>query len=184
MSDGRRTLILLAAIFGVLLVLTMLRTRSQTQQETPSLDDIPFESVFPDMSEGEIQAVRLQEIQNDRFFTIVRDETGLWVAPDTPGVLDQDIANLIARTVAVLPVQNIFSMEGNPDLRDYGFNPDGNLLIQVVLIDGSQHGIVVGGVSPSGNGVYALVDNQQSMYLLERAAIAFLVAQVETPPTA
>lgn len=184
MSDGRRTLFVLAAIFAVLLALTLLRARPQEQQAAPSLDDIPYESVFPDLSEGEIQAVRLQETQTGSFLTIVRGENGLWMAPDTPGVLDQDIANLIARTVAVLPVQNIFSMEGSPDLRDYGFNPDGNLLIQVVLNDGSQHGVVVGGISPSGNGVYALVDDQDSMYLLERAAIAFLVAQVETPPTA
>ncbi|MCC6612091.1 MAG: hypothetical protein IT320_01370 [Anaerolineae bacterium] len=183
MSDGRRTFFVLAAIFAVLLVITLLRSPSQ-EPAAPSLEDLPFESVFPDLSEGQIQAVRLQELQNDSFFTIVRDASGQWAAPDTPGVLDQEIANLIARTVAVLPVQNIFSMEGNPDLREYGFDPEGNLLIQVVLVDGSQHGVVVGGISPSGNGVYALVDNQPSMYLLERAAIAFLVAQVETPPTA
>ncbi|MBE0689276.1 MAG: hypothetical protein IH587_04035 [Anaerolineae bacterium] len=184
MREGRRTLLVLAAIFGLLLAVTLLRNRPQDQATTPSLDDLPFERVFPALTEGEIQAVRLQEMASDRFFTIIRDETGLWSAPDTPGVLDQEIAALIARTVVVLPVQSIFSLDGDPDLRDYGFDPDGNLLIQVVLVDGSQHGIVVGGVAPSGNGVYALVDDQHSMYLLERAAIAFLVAQVETPPTA
>ncbi|MCL4250253.1 MAG: hypothetical protein KJ065_19040 [Anaerolineae bacterium] len=184
MRDGRRTLLLLAAIFGVLLVATLLRDRSSDQVEAPTLNDLPFERVFPALADGDIQAIRLQDLADNSFLTLVRDETGQWTAPDLPGVLDQEIAALIVRTVVILPVQGIFSLAGNPDLADYGFNPDGNLLIQIVLANGTQHGIVVGGISPSGNGVYALVDSQPSMYLLERAAIAFLVAQIQAPPTA
>ncbi|MCA9906562.1 MAG: hypothetical protein KC547_22060, partial [Anaerolineae bacterium] len=163
---------------------TLLRNRSSEPAEAPTLNDLPFERVFPTLTDGDIQAVRLQNLADDSFLTLVRDETGQWAAPDIPGVLDQEIAALIVRTVVILPVQGVFGLEGNPDLRDYGFNPDGNLLIQIVLTNGTQHGIVVGGIAPSGNGVYALVDSQPSMYLLERAAIAFLVAQIQSPPTA
>lgn len=185
MNDGRRTLLGLLIIFAVLLVITFLLSGADTQEAARHQSELPFDRVFADWTENDIQAVRLQNAEGDRFLTIVWDtQSNQWLTPDMPGTLDQQAATLIGRTMVLLPYDRTIEVMRASDLPAYGFEPTPTLLIQIVLTNGEQHGVIVGGLSSSGNSYYGLVDNRPAIYLLQSPAIEFLLNLLETPPTA
>jgi hypothetical protein len=185
MSDGRRTLLILMSIFGVLAVITLLQAGADSQQMTEQQARFPFERVFTEFSENEIQAIRLQEPATERALTIAWDHAAnQWIAPGTDGVLDQNTATLIARTMVLLPYDRALDIATGADISAYGFESNPTLLIQIVLVSGEQHGVIVGGISPTASNFYGLVDERPQIFLLQSPAIEFLLDQLETPPTA
>src|SRR5690606_38740158 len=64
---GRRTLIVLAAVFAILLVINVIQSAESAKPQR-----LPFERVYPTMDDDDIQAVRLRAPSTDTTFTISR----------------------------------------------------------------------------------------------------------------
>jgi Domain of unknown function (DUF4340) len=175
---NRRTLLILAGIFLALLGLTFAQNYV-ANQVTPT-PPIVLLRIFPEMAVLDIQAIQIRNVDGSRSFTISRAEDGTWTAPDTQGTLNSDAASNIARSVVLLPYQRTVPEVEN--LTEYGFENDGILLIQVLLANGEQHVVAVGGLTPTGTSYYTLVDERAEVYLVERGAIDFLTNYLLTPP--
>jgi hypothetical protein len=52
----------------------------------------------------------------------------------------------------------------------------------VLLSNGDVHIVAVGTLTPSQAAFYALVDDHETIYLLDARAVAFLLATLESPP--
>lgn len=179
---NRRLLIILGIVFIALAVITILQNRP-VPIEIPEMDR--FESFLGrdlNMTVLDIQAIRLRDPQTEQSFIISRDAAGNWTAPNSEGSLDTVTASNIAKTVVVMPYQQSVTLTDTTELEQYGFQPNGILSIEVVLADGNGHVIAAGGLSPDGYQYYVLVDEQPRLYLIERGAIDYLVAQLVQPP--
>lgn len=185
--SNRRTVFILAVIFGVLVVVTLLQQNQPAVEEgvpspTPAATAINVERVFPDLAVLDIQAIRLQNPQSSAAFTISRGQDGAWTVPDSEQTLDSEAATTIAQTIVLLPSVRSLPLEPDLDMETYGFQPNARLYIQVLLLNGDTHIVAVGAVTPSQEAYYALVDERETLYLLEAHAIAFLISTLETPP--
>lgn len=176
---NRRTLIILLFIFIALAGVALLQSRL-----TAPVEETPYLRVFPDLAVLDIQAVRLRDPNSDLEFTISRGTDGQWTAPNAAAEesLDADAASNIARTVVLLHYQRTLPLDGSTRLAEYGFAPNGGFFIEVVLPDGNGHVVAVGALSGSRTVYYALVDDRQEIYLLERAPVDYLITQLAHPP--
>jgi hypothetical protein len=179
---NRRTLLVFIVIFAALMIVAYLQTRLAP---TPLATTVPtpfLERVFPELAVLDIQAIRLEDPNDGRVFTINRAANGEWTAPDSEGVLDAESATLIARTIALLPYQRTLGTTDDTDLAQFGFDPNGQLFIQVLRTDGSANIIAIGGLTPSQVAYYALVDEREGLYLIESGPIRFLLDFLQRPP--
>lgn len=185
----------LLAIFAVLAALLLL----QGSQPPPALPDTPTATatlavspvptgtllrVFPELAVRDIQAIRLENAAGEQSFTLSRGPDGLWTAPDAAGTLDTEAASAIARTFALLPYGRSINIAPDTDLSAYGFAETPRLLFQIVLTDGSGHAIAIGSLTPDGSAYFALVDERDEVYLLERGPVDFLDGYIQSPPLA
>jgi hypothetical protein len=161
---------------------------SQSQQPPPPptqpFSERPLSRVFPDLAVLDIISVRLLDPDSGVSFTIARDSAGEWSVPDSDQTLRENAGSDIARTIALLPYTRTIPLDADSDLGEFGFNPNGTMFVQVLLRDGSGHTVAVGGVSPTVDGYYALVDDEETLYFLLTEAVAFLITQLRTPPLA
>lgn len=134
------------------------------------------------MTVNDIAAIRLRDPNTDAAFIISRNNTGNWTAPQSEGVLDMDAASTIAKTVVLLPYNTTKSIENDAELKTYGFDPYGILAVEILLQDNQQHAIAIGSLSPSQLVYYAVVDDKKQVYFLERAAVDYLLTQLNHPP--
>lgn len=174
-------LFLFVFAFAALAILVALQNRQLAQQPPPGVTPLVVARTFPDIdTPDEIQAIRLQDPASDAVFVLNRAENG-WEAPETDGELIQDAAEAIATTVALLPVKRL--LPADDDLAAYGLTQaGGTLFIQVVLTDGSGHAVAVGVPVPSDGAYYALVDDREEIFLLDRGAVDFLQTALRNPP--
>jgi hypothetical protein len=176
MKRDRRTLLILFGVFVALALLVTLQARP------PETSPYSTERVFRGFSVDDIQAVRLHSEPESLTFTISRAADGAWTAPDASGRLNTDVAEVIARTMILLPYVTL--LEAGDDLSVYGFVPLAGLGVEFVLSDGTAHAVVVGFRNPTETGYYALVDERPEIYILERAAVDFLISVLRSPPIA
>jgi hypothetical protein len=179
--NGRRTLIMLALMFAALAALTLIQN---AQPDTVATPEVPFFRVFPDLAVLDMQAIRIRNPANDASFVLTRAADGTWTAPDIDGTINADAASSVARTVSLLPYTRTLPLEAGTDFALYGFAPQPVMTVEIVLVDGATHGVVLGFRTPSETGYYALVDDHEVIYLLERAPVDFLIAVLRNPPTA
>ncbi|MBI5669161.1 MAG: hypothetical protein HZC41_14245 [Chloroflexi bacterium] len=188
---NRRVLLVLLLLFLALAAVAVLQTRPQPAPSLASLratvtaQGTPvYSRVFPDMAVLDIQAIRLRDPNSDIEFLISRGADGQWTAPDATADerLDTDTASIIARTVVLLYYERTLPLTDSTNLREYGFNPNGNLFIEVLLRNGEGHAVAIGTLSGSRTVYYALVDDRQELYLLERAPVDYLAMQLAHPP--
>lgn len=190
---SRRTVILLAAVFVVLVVIAVLqnRTVSPFQQmldsvpQTPGQTTLPtpvFHMIYTDMPVRSLQAIRLHDPITDAAFTLVRNSSGNWTAPGTEGALDKTTASDIAKTVVLLPYLRSLPLESHAKLTDYGFTPMPKMLIELVLINGEQRVIAIGGLVSTNTEYYAVADNRNEVFLLQRGAVEYLYKFIKAPP--
>jgi hypothetical protein len=180
---NRRILFVLGIVFVVLIAITYI-------QSHPPAVPIPAEDRFKsfigrdlNMTVRDIQAIRLRDPLSDKSFIISRDTSGNWTAPGSEGSLDTTAASNIAKTVVLMPYNQAVTLETNPDLSQYGFQPNGSLLVDVILNQTSDgHVIAVGGLSPDGLEYYVLVDDKPQVFLIERGAVDYLKSQLTKPP--
>lgn len=178
---NNRLVIILLIVFVALATLLAIQT-SQPSSSTVTTSDCSY-CVFKDLRIDDIRAIRLRSPETGRTFTIARADDGSWTAPDSSGTLNVDGAELIARTMVVLPFHRTVPLSTSDDKATYGFTPEGILAVDIVLSSGS-HAVAIGYRTPTSDAYYALVDDRPDLYLLERSAVDFLIAALKTPPVA
>lgn len=173
------TLILFLMIFVVLAALLAInRFQSSVSPAAPQMTAAPL--VFAGLDLNQIQAIRLRSPSTGKTFTLVRAADGAWTAPDSGGIPNATEADIIARTMVLLPATNTLDMA--PDLANYGFTPEGVLAVEIVLASGETHALAVGYRTPTENGYYALVDDRYRLYVIERSPIDYLISRLKNPP--
>ncbi len=185
----RRGLFLLLGVFILLAIVALLQSRPST----PSAVDMSNQTggVFEGyelmgqtlgMPVEEIAAIRLSSAQEGEQFIMSRDGTGNWIAPNETGTLDGETAANIAKTVVLLPYQTTLDITETTTFETYGFTPNGTLSIEILMRDGGTHAIAIGGLVPTTDAYYALVDELPQIFLLERAPVDYLQVQLDSPP--
>ncbi len=181
----------LLALFALLTLLTLLQSSPTAPPPlpttAPTLDVTPMPTgmllrVFPDLTALDIQAIRLQNLQSDLSFTIARGADGVWTAPGRQGTLDTSAASAIARTFVFLPYARSINITSGTDLSLYGLASTPRLLFQLVLTDGTGHVVAVGSQTPDGAAYFALVDERDEVYMLERGPVDFLNGYIQSAP--
>lgn len=177
-----RPLLSLLAVFIVLLVIAYLQIRP-----APSVTDSEFITSLPflgkDLNYGvsDIVAVRLRDPNSNQSLVLSRDASGSWEDSVNQRVLDQTEASNILKSVVLLIYSNTVPITEATRLEDFGFDPDGLLVIEFALANGQGHGIAVGNRNPTDDGYYALVDNLPRIYILDRGVVEYLHSQMTNP---
>lgn len=185
----------LLAVFAALVALVLLQggqpppapPDTPTATATLAVSPVPTGTllrVFPELAVRDIQAIRLEDAAAGQSLTLSRGPDGQWAAPDAAGTLNAEAASAIARTFALLPYGRSVNLAPDTDLSAYGFTETPRLLFQIVLTDGSGHAIAVGSLTPGGSAYFALVDERDEIYLLERGPVDFLDGYIQSPPLA
>jgi hypothetical protein len=184
-----RTVLLLLVAFGVLAAAVALTgTPSPPPATLPApTATLPLLSgtllrVFPDLAVLDIQAIRLENPVSDQMLTLARDGEGQWQAPGLDGELDAAQATSIARTFVLLPYARSINIVTGINLQDFGFSENPALLLQVLKRDGTSHVVAIGDLSTSGQAYYALVDQRDEIFQVERGPVDFLRTFIESPP--
>lgn len=180
---GRGLILGLFVVFIGLLALSLL---TNSTQETPSLPTttVRLRSVFEELAVTDLQAIRLRSPETGTSLILARGDDGGWIAPDHDGILDAESARAIARTIVLLPYTTTQPIPPIDQLPVYGFMPEGILALEVLLFSGEAHAVAIGYRTPTETSYYAIVDGEDMLYVLERAAVDFLIAMLRNPPIA
>lgn len=184
--NSRRTLLIFGGSFAALLVALVLQNIALGRLEnTPAANDTSYQRTFPDIaSAADVQAVRLSDPTTAKMFTVAQQADGSWTAPDSNGTLRPEVGIRIATTIALLPYRQVIPTLDQQALTTYGFKPNPALLVQVVLKNGKGHIVAIGNLTPAQTSYYAIVDNAQGVYVLDRGPVDFLMVELRTPPVA
>jgi hypothetical protein len=194
---NRRTLIILLVAFVALAFVALFQNRQfpnvtseatldpalqPTTNAAQYLSDYKLLGKTIGMTLENISAIRLRDPDTKQTFTLKRDSSGNWTAPDNPGTLDQTAATNIAKTVVLLPYESTIEVKPDTSLADFGFEPDGIFAVEVVLRTNLTHAILIGNLNASGVSYYGLVDDKKVIYIMERRAIDYLLVNLKKPP--
>lgn len=180
----------LLALFVLLAALTLLQdspaaSPQPTATAVPAVTPLPtgmLLRVFPDLTVLDIQAIRLQNLQNELSFTIARGADGVWTAPGQTGALDTSAASAIARTFVLLPYARSINITPRTNFSAYGLTDTPRLMFQLILTDGTGHAVAIGNLTPDGAAYFALVDERDEIYLIERGPVDFLNGYIQSVP--
>ncbi len=188
----RGTLPILLVIFAALAVLVMLTSQQPvpiTELEATveaTEENLLLEGslirLFPDLAVLDMEALRLEDLVNNHELTLVRASDGSWTAPNLEGELDVDAVSSIARTLALLPYGRSVNILTDTDFTDYGLAPRPRFLFQIIKTDDTSHVIAVGSLTEAGHAYYALVDERDEIFQVERGPIDFLTNLIYPAP--
>jgi hypothetical protein len=173
----------LGLFIALAIVLAYQNSRPTVQPSAPT-PGISSARVFPDLTLDGIRGIRLRSPETGAMFALSRGTDGVWTAPGSAGTLDLVGADGIARTMVLLPYNASLPVPDGADMAAYGFTPEGVLSIEILLTDGGAHAVAVGYRTPTEDTYYALVDDRPDLYLVERAAVDFLILALREPPVA
>ncbi len=194
---NRRTLFVLLIAFVVLIVVALFQTRQSSAPSSeatldpsarPTVDVAQVISAYTFMGQTlgmnveDVTAVRLRDPVTQKTFTLSRDSSGNWTAPDNPGTLDLTVATNIVKTVVLLPYESTIEVKPDTLLSDFGFRPDGVFSIEILLRDNKTHAVTIGDLNTTSVSYYGLVDDKKVIYIMERRAIDYLWVQLQKPP--
>ncbi len=188
----RRRLLLLSGLFVLLLAAAFLQGRNNNPQPTlvpptaaetvtPTL--LPLLQLFPDIVVLDIQAIRIEDPNTGDSITLIRDASDNWTAPDSEGQLDTNAASDIARTIVLLPYSRSINITSQTILSDYGFDPNGQLFISLVMKNGEGHILAIGALSETEPVYYALLDERDEIFEVERGPVDFMRNFLLSPTT-
>lgn len=180
----RRNFFILLGVFVALLIVALLQAQSQSTGVVSVLVPTPANFVGKDlnMTVRDIVAIRLRNPSTNQGFIISRDTAGNWTAPQSKGSLDLTAASNIAKAVVLMPYDSTTPINASTDLKQYGFTPQGQLSVEVLLQDNGSHVVAIASLSPSGLAYYGRVDDHPQIYLFERGAVDYLLTQLNHPP--
>lgn len=187
---NRRTLLILLVTFVALVIITLIQSAPPAAPQTPdeptpiilNTETFPYLRVYPDIAVSDIQAIRLRDPATNETFSISRTADGNWSSTDQAGQVDANAASVLEKTIVLLPYQRTLPITASTQMDEYGFQPNGQLFVEIVLNDNSGHVVAIGGLTTTGRNYYALVDERPEIYLLERGAVDYLIATYRNPP--
>lgn len=194
---NRKTLFILLVAFAVLIVIALFQTQRSSvpgaeatidPSHPPTIDSAQVLSKYKLMGQtlgmniDDITAIRLRNPHDNATFTLSRDPSGNWTAPNNPGKLDTTAAINIAKTVVLLPYESTIEVKPDTKLADFGFRPDGVFAIEILLKDNTSHAFTIGDLNTTEVSYYGLVDDKKVIYVMERRAIDYLWVQLKKPP--
>lgn len=184
----RRSGLILVAVFIGLVIILLLQSVSQpadtpesiatqaAQQAQDTLANFNLLGQRLAFSDTDLVAVRVRSPLSGQSFTMTRDTVGNWLAAEGQPPLDSQTADSTARTVVLLPHQrDEIAIGPETNLANYGFNPQGQIAVEVVLVNGRSHAVAIGALSPSQLAYYAIVDSLPTVLVVERGAVDFLL---------
>lgn len=134
--------------------------------------------VFGTFTTEDMQALRIDDPLSEIDLILERGDEGEWRLVGAPnnGYVDAVVADNIAKTVAFLPYTELVAGIFPEDYINYGLSAESVWLqIQVILKTGESYNIVLGGqVASADSGYYALVDDRETLYILDRGAVDYL----------
>jgi len=181
---NRGGLIILAVIFFGLMIFTAVQVnRPRTITPPNAALDVPDVSqlagganrIYTNWGVEDIQAVQLYSPLNETTLTFNRTDDG-WELPDINREPDQTVIDSLAETIAILPYT--YQIQGIEPAQypEFGLTQAGTLLfIRIIRTDDTLHMLAVGGLTPTDDGHYTLVDDRQEIYVVDRSAVAFLL---------
>jgi hypothetical protein len=186
---NRRTLLVLLIVFGALVAVLVIQSRPLasiiTQTPTPCLGEncptaTPLAStrIFPDWTISDVKAVRLQNPRTKETLTFTRSADGQWTAAESAGVLNQEVADGMVQAAISFDYTRILEGVAEDQWADYGLTVNfATLFIQIILTNDETHYVIIGGVVPTGESFYGLVDDNPEIYVLARegGAIDFIL---------
>lgn len=180
-----RGLFVLLMVFIALAVLVALQGRGIERDNQRILATLAeatpvFQRLFEDLAVAQLQAVRVQDANSGREFIMTRASDGTWTTPS--GTLNPDAGTNIAQVAVTFFYTRTLPPPENNRLAEFGFQPYGQMLIQLLLNDGQQHIIAVGGALQTGPEFYALVDDRPELYVVLRQPFDALYTLLEAPP--
>ncbi|PJF40873.1 MAG: hypothetical protein D6737_08280 [Chloroflexi bacterium] len=179
--NNRGNLLGLAVLFVILSVVAILQSQNPNNEgTTPPTPNIRFQRVFPNLTVLEITAIQLELPASGQRFTMRRGSDGLWENVENNAVLGREQATDIAQTIVLLPYQESVPINEQTNLDDFGFDKPPRLLIQALLNNSENHIVAIGDLTTTQRQYYAIVDEIELIYLLERGPIEFLINQVES----
>jgi len=178
MNNSRPVFVLLV-ILGLLIAVALWQARPQTiVASTPIVDPRLAQTVFRGFTPDQIQALRIDDPTSDRDLILERDGESGWrlAGVENPDALDPVVADNIARTIAFIPYSERLPAINSDQYVHFGLTSETFWLqIQVILVTMETRSIVIGNLVPgTENGYYALVDEEDDVYILDRGAVEFL----------
>lgn len=177
-----RGLLLLFGVFILLAALLFLQDRGTIGGGSNNAIPTAFLlRVYPEMTVLDIRAIRLEDPVSAQTLSLAKDESGNWESFEYTDPIDQNLATTIARSVVLLPYTRTIELSDNSDLAQYGFN-NPQLLISVQMMNGEGHAVVIGDALQTGPEFYALIDDREQLYVIQRSPIDYLVTFFADPP--
>ncbi len=174
---NRRTLLFLIIGFTVLIVIALLQAQpGAVFRPEATLSAYRIMGQELNMTAADLLGVRLRDLVGGGVLTLRRDSAGEWMI-DGQESSDPDTASNIVKTVVLLPFQSTIPIDSKTNLADFGFTPQGILSIELVQQDGGTHAIAIGDLTAARSAYYAVVDTLTQIYVLERAAVDYLIVQ-------
>jgi hypothetical protein len=166
-------------IFLGLVAVAIWQTTSQTMLDNnmpATRDPLRESAVFPSLAASDIQALRLDDPYSQADIALARNTDGTWLLGDGSVLVDQTIAENIAKTIAFMPFTDLIAGLPSSEYVNYGLSVESIWLqIQVILTNNEQHVIAIGGRVPvADGGYYALVDERTEVFVLNRGAVDYL----------
>jgi len=187
----QRTLFGFLAIFIILVAVVLLQNPSNNSTDDSVSNDVATSETIPNeldfvqdlgvvfnsFSADDITAIRFEDPTFGDVITLSKDDDGTWRALEFSNAINQDIANALALTTTNLPYSETISLTDSTELGQYGLSLEGALLfIGIVLENNEQHSLVIGVPSPDSASHYVLVDAEETVYIIPRQPISFLLA--------
>jgi hypothetical protein len=180
-----RNRFLFAALLIVVLVALIAVAAYQTLPQpdiaaisTQSADVRDTQLVFGNFDTSQMQALRVDDPTSEVDLILERDDDQTWRLVGLPEsiFLDPVVTDNIAKTIAFMPYTELLGGVLPEEYVNFGLTNESIWLqIQVILKTGETYNIAVGGQIPtSESGYYALVEDREALYVLNRGAIEFL----------
>jgi hypothetical protein len=180
-TNQRTFLMVLGVLFmlllGVALAQTINLNNAFNVSLTPTLDQRIINSLFRDWNDDNVIAVRLDDPLNDIDMVINRISDTEWqLQGEAVEQINQETLDLIVKTVAYIPFTDILRDIPDTNLSNFALTEDLIWLqIQVILDNNDTHVIALGARVPMvDGGYYALVDDRQEVFVLNRGAVDYL----------
>lgn len=192
MTNNRTTIYLLIGAFLLLVGIGILQTiRDMPQASVPPANGAtvdPLQAlrtnpnrIFTDFESNAIQALSILDPYTGATFSVVHTSDEQWESPEFGQVVTSEIIQQLTFSVAVLPFLQTLEQIPSENYPEFGLTQaDAYLVISIILRNGVQHGIVIGDVTADGLGHYALVDERDTLYVLDARPIAFIVQILRT----
>jgi hypothetical protein len=192
MTNNRTTIYLLIGAFLLLIGVGILQTmRDMPQAIVPPADSAtvdPLQAlranpkrIFTDFEHSDIQALSILDPYTGATFSVVSTSNNQWESPEFGQIVTPEIAEQLTFSVAVLPALQTLEQITPAYYPDFGLTEaDAYLVISLVLKNGTQHGMVIGDVTTDSLGHYTLVDDRETLYVLDARPIAFIVQILRT----